>query len=603
MAGATDPILATGRQPAPAAARARRAAEAIAGAFAPCEKACLDIGARLGDAIPGLSEFSGLFATLSQSLDSEQMRAAGRDLQAVADEIEANALALGGESRALDDLVALNLSIAERIVTLTDSGRMIAMLVFNVKIEAASLSDAGEDLRAFVAGLHQLAQRAQQALEQYRQTHAKLYVLLRASGEAQKRFQESHQAQLQAISGEIAASVAALADRRGETSAALSDIGARSQSVGAKIGQCVMALQVGDSTCQRIDHVCRALGLAADGLETDAGEAMWADFGEIVGAATRDAAVAWICRLQSRQLGAAVNDFVDESDKIAQALQGLLADAAELAACDRALFGTREGGCDSFIETLKRRLQAARAIMNECRRAHAEVDRAAAAAAATMVDLEQRTAGLSEIIVDVTMIGTNALLKASRLGERGKGLSVIAQELRAHAAGIVEGVETLPAALREVAAFVERFSGAGRAGGADGLDALDARMLGAIEAFQANGETMADALARLDRETAVVDAMLREAAGQLAGDAAEICASLWSAVAEVDSIAAEVEAGESGVGADILDGLVRGAYTMAIERQVHDAFLAEAGAGAPAEDGDELWDSPAQDDRRAVGGR
>ena len=85
---------------------------------------------------------------------------------------------------------------------------------------------------------------------------------------------------------------------------------------------------------------------------------------------------------------------------------------------------------------------------------------------ATMADLDHRTANLSEIIIDVTMIGTNALLKSSRLGDRGKGLSVIAQELRSYAAKIVEGVEELPAALREVSAFVERFAERGRARGA-----------------------------------------------------------------------------------------------------------------------------------------
>ena len=128
----------------------------------------------------------------------------------MSDQIEATAKDLSAESQALADLVALNQAIAERIANLSESGRTISMLVFNVKIEAASLSGLGEDMRGFVEGLHQLAERAQQALDQYRLTHGKLYDLLRVSSEAQKRFQESHQARLLSIAGEIAASVAAV---------------------------------------------------------------------------------------------------------------------------------------------------------------------------------------------------------------------------------------------------------------------------------------------------------------------------------------------------------------------------------------------------------
>ncbi len=581
MPDLTRTVMATGRA-SPTAAGLRETADAISRTFAPCERTCLDVGARLGDAIPGLSDLAGLFEMLSQSLESEELRGAGLDLQTVAGQIVAIANELSGESAALADLVALNKAIAERVAGLSESSRTIAMLVFNVKIEAASLSDAGEDMRSFVEGLHELAQRAQQALQQYRLTHGKLYDLLRASSEAQKNFQESHQARLQSIASEIAASVAAVADRRRDIAGVLLEIGAQSQRVGAQIGQCVVALQVGDSACQRIEHVRRALHLAAQGLEAGAADETWAAFGGAPDHETRNAAVAAICRLQSRQLDAALRDFADEMDTISTALQGLLADSEALAKRDRALFGSGGADSDSFLETLEHRLVAARAIMGDCRQARAIVDRATAAVGATMADLEQRTASLSAIIIDVTMIGTNALLKSSRLGDRGKGLSVIAQELRNYASKIVEGIHELPAALREVTAFVERFSEAGRARGADHLTALDERMLNAIESFKANGRTMTEALTRLERETTAVGAMLGEAANRLAGDRDEIGSSLRDAVADIDALANGIDDSEEWPAgrAEAFDGLLSSAYTMASEREIHAAFLGEAESNA-----------------------
>ena len=94
---------------------------------------------------------------------------------------------------------------------------------------------------------------------------------------------------------------------------------------------------------------------------------------------------------------------------------------------------------------------------------------------------------------------------------------------------------------------------------------------------------MTDALLRLERETTTVGALLGEAAGRLAGDRGDIGISLRNAIAEIDSLAAGIgDAEEWMVGwGDRLDRLLRGAYTMACERQIHESFLGEAASDAP----------------------
>ena len=94
-------------------------------------------------------------------------------------------------------------------------------------------------------------------------------------------------------------------------------------------------------------------------------------------------------------------------------------------------------------------------------------------------------------------------------------------------------------------------------------------MLSAIEPFKANGKAMSDALMRLERETTTVGALLGEAARRLAGDRDDIGMSLRTAIADIDSLAAEIgDADEWPAGCDdMLDGLLRSAYTMASERQ------------------------------------
>ena len=366
---------------------------------------------------------------------------------------------LSGESQALADLVALNRAIAERIANLSESGRTISMLVFNVKIEAASLSDLGEDMRGFVEGLHQLAQRAQQALNQYRLTHGKLYDLLHASSEAQKRFQESHQARLLSIAGEIAASVAAVGDRRRET--AERPVGNRRAIAARRRANRSMR----GGAAGRRQHVpanrtrapSAASGRAGAGGRTRRTKCGPRSAGPL-DRETRNAAVAGICRLQSRQLGAALGDFTARWTRSRRRCKGCLPTRTSWQRATARCSGRAAEAAIPFSRSSntgwRRR---APSWKNVARRAPLSTA-PPPTVSATMADLDQRTANLSEIIIDVTMIGTNALLKSSRLGDRGKGLSVIAQELRSYAAKIVEGVEELPAALREVAAFVERFA-------------------------------------------------------------------------------------------------------------------------------------------------
>src|SRR5581483_2890163 len=84
--------------------------------------------------------------------------------------------------------------------------------------------------------------------------------------------------------------------------------------------------------------------------------------------------------------------------------------------------------------------------------------------------------------------------------------------------------------------------------------------------------------------------LLSGAAARLAQDTADIGLSLRDAVASIDLISAE--SGDGAIDercASVLDELLRGSYTMASERNIHDTFVAnpevrfEAGDKALAE--------------------
>jgi methyl-accepting chemotaxis protein len=562
----------------PQAVELRECAGAVGETIAPIERACVEVGARLNEALPGLKDVTALFETLSHSLESEEIGAATDDLGRIAGELTRAADELNEESRALVDLVEQNQAIGGQVAALHVSMRTLSSLVFSMKIEAAPLSQSMEDLTAFAEGVQRLAGRARGALDEYQATYAKLHAVLRSSCEAQAQFLHSHQDAIRSIASEIAESLGAVAELRRRTLAALREIGAASREIGERIGQCVVALQIGDSTRQRVEHAHAALGMSADCLEGEGPAA--AALSALAGEATADdceRVAARLCRLQALQLDAALAEFAHEMATISASLGDLADKSGALARSGRALFGATNSEDGSRLGTLERKLAAARSIVAECRRARGVVDRATAAVVATMADLQQRTLGLSEIVADVTVIGTNALLKSTRLGDRGRGFSVIAQELRGYATEIVNNIKELPPMLKKVADCSERFGEAGRSLDAERLATLDARMSAAIDAFGANAKQTTTALERLGREADEVRTVVGRAVATLAVDG-DVGAILKSGAETLDAIAARL-GGEDGPSPEIdplLDRLLRPAYSMVSERSVHDAFTGRA---------------------------
>ena len=260
------------------------------------------------EAIPDLNNLATLFETLAGSLENQEIGEASDDLDKLAGELARAAHELTDESRVLADLLSLNRSIGARLADLLVSLRTISTLVFSMKIEAAPLIQSEDDLAPFTEGLAKLSDHARRALDKFQATHGKLEEILRASSIAQAEFQHLHQTHLTTISSDIAECLAAVAVMRRRTLAAAREISALSRRVGEQIGQCVVALQIGDSTRQRLEHVCRALDLSVEQLTSEVPTSATPISSEALATNPEDIA-SRLCRLEALQLEAALDEF------------------------------------------------------------------------------------------------------------------------------------------------------------------------------------------------------------------------------------------------------------------------------------------------------
>jgi hypothetical protein len=549
-------------QPQMPTAPIRNLAARLVPPFIEFEKVCLDVGLRLGEAVPGLNELAQSFGALAELLEGPAMSAAARDLSAIAEDLNRTAALVEQEGRALQELVRLNEEIGPQVHALQAFVRTVAALVFTLKIESAQLPAQSGEMIAFAKTLQGLAEHARDSLDAYGATQLRLDATLRVSAAAQAEFQSRHQQALSAIAAEMLGGLDALAERRARTLASLQDIGALSRDIGERTGQCVVSLQIGDSTRQRVEHAAGGLELAADALEGAAGFA---------GGSERLAARA--AHLQALQLAGARLDYESGAETIAQSLAALREQARDLEERGHRLFGTEEAGAGSFLEALARQLSEARVLVDAGLKAREGVDAAKDAAATTMAELETRTAHLVEIAVDVTMIGTNASLRSARLGDAGKGITLVAAELRGFGREIRVAVSQLAAALQRIVAFVDAFARAQRELDAERMAALTRRMQAAIEVFGGGGARMSEALRRLGEVAAGARDKLERAGETLAAHR-----SVGPELAEAERAVAGMVDGLGGAGAasneidPFLDERLRPAYSMASERRIHDMF-------------------------------
>ena len=550
-------------------AQAMRAQSEVAGPTgARVDRACLDAGLGLGAAIPGLTDLVAVFETLSGALQSEAFCAATDDLGAIAAELARAAQDLVAEGQALGELVQQNESIGKKIEDLVVVSRTMSSLVFTLKIEAAPLTRTSADMGAFAQHIHELAETTRRALVEYRATHGRLDALLRAAHNAHARFRAEYQAKLALVASEIRDNLEQAAARRRDAVTGLKETGEQTREIGARIGDCVVALQIGDSTRQRIEHATGALALMADALDGRAGQEL---FG--VSPADLEASAARACRLQARQIEAAREELSREIATTLASLGELVGRSLTLSAHGQDLFGPADSQEGSFVARIEDKLSGAREIAAHCGHAREAVDEAAASIVAIVGQMRSGAASLLELVLDVTIIGTNALLRSARLGEQGKGVAIIARELRAYGEQTGAIIRTLPAALDGLVDLAARFSHGERLDAAS-LAQLQARMSSAVDIFGATSRDMTAALARLAQNAQATCERLSHATATLESEAGvdDVLAGV------VEGLEEAARLGDGGAASrpdldTLLDRLLRPHYTMEGERRVHEAFL------------------------------
>ncbi len=528
------------------------------------------VGDRLGRGLIIFDSLNQSLTTLSAELDGQDVEAARAALLGLASDLRQLSGALPRETRTLQDIAQHSGNAAQLLGRLIEHMRLIAILARSARIEAVSVESTQRDFGGFTNEIVALTDRAKRTVETCARDHGHLTTLLDSALLRQRAFETQYGGALAALADKLEQSLDHLAERRGRSAALTRDAAAHSRRISGSVGGAIIALQTGDGIRQRLEHSLAALRLLA---ELDAG-----------GDPDRVAAAAVLRHLQAAQLHDTARALKADIAPIDDTLQMLGEDTAALLALGRSLFSGEDASSASFLEDLEGELAEAAELIRKCDSARSVVDQFTTSLSGLLEQFEQTVAALAHTVRDIVLIGMNAGLRAARLGSSGRGLVVIAQELKGAANAIsLDAGKLTPAfaAMQEASAGLKQRD----ACGSDELAALARTMRDSLDKMRESGQRLGATLDRLARDGGEFGAIVDEARLMFSNAAAtgDVVAGAAGMIGQATPASRALAQADAGAVAGILQAAVWPSYTMAAEREIHDAVLRACGlAGAAA---------------------
>jgi hypothetical protein len=342
------------------------------------------------------------------------------------------------------------------------------------------------------------------------------------------------------------------AARRAETIATIA------RDIRSKLSAAHGALQIGDITRQRLEHVaqaCSLLGTAVDELNR-AGDP-----------AAASALEGQVMAMLAAQVADAAADLQKESRLLGGNFRSIATQVATMVAPHESS-GVERTSDGAFLQLLEQSVADVDAVTAQLRDADMRSTQLGSEASATVRRLGDRLTTIHRVTSGVRIMAWNSDLRSFRMGREGDGLARIATEIRC-------AVNTLEAVSASIASAFEQLSDAADAIGSphDGDEATAGSLPEALAVIRAGALLTRQGMSGLDRDAGAIHDIVAAMTSTLDCETA-FAEPLARINAKLDALAMPlVEASQSiSTTGEQLFHAINAFYTMARERQVHARF-------------------------------
>jgi len=551
-------------------ARLETARGAIEGRF-------VEVGDVLSQVVDGTSALISALDRMREGLEGQEVAAATRQLSEASDQLRELPTTLHARRDRLGGLVSAGDTLTACIEDMRQHLAYLRVFGVNIKITSGGIAAAGPEFAIFAQEICDCIELGRTQLDTFRNDLSGMDGALRAALGHEDELRRRCDGLLPAVPDALVGQTAAIADHQAKIAQITTRVGELVRDVRKKIGSALAALQIGDITRQRIEHVQHGLRL----LETS---------GAALPAEARERLDAFVHRLLAAQLNATIDDFHRDVSRIGQSVSAIAGDASEILRLrDHAQGGSEKEG--SFLRGLESSVGEAFTLVDDIDAGARQAEEVSRSAANSARDLVAQIEAIQNMRADVQMMALNTTLKCSRIGDTGKPLGVIAVELRAHAGHLQTSAARTLTALQSLSASADAQP---ETAGQDGPASAAHALRDAIGRIRKTGDAVDGDLVDAARQGAEVVEMLRRAAARFDFQR-QVGDHLDQAAAELESLSGDVPVDDlMSALSPLLADLAR-SYTMAQEREVHAALTAglnmavvEAPAEAEAVDDDDL---------------
>jgi len=532
------------------------------------------VGDRLTKGAAMLNRITRIFEALPLSLESPELHEASARLAAIGTESQAIAAVFATEQADLARLVSVVAAADHPISDLRRTVKMMGIVAINARVVAAGIVGDGDDFEVFTTDIAKLSESASRTIQQFATVYRQLTDEVRRAAEQRAHFEAAHADTLSGLAASMEQSLDTVTRQRQASVDGSAETGRVARQIGGRIASAVMALQVGDATRQRLEHVETALEIIADLIDGDsvAGTALTED--------EHNAALAAIATLQAAQLSSAADAFTADVADAANALSDLAADARTIMTRSRDIYGQGQAGGKSSLSALSDQLRHAATVLRDCETERSKLEIVASAVQTTVQSLLAHVEAVQEIEANMRLVSLNAAVKCAQLGPRGTALNVIARQLRELTGETVEAAETAMSGLREAAGLAQSFGAAASGDAAGKVGQLEQEATAALGLFETVDQTLAEALGVLNLDGPKVVTLLGEAASSFGDQTAisEAMADMHIRIAEHGTD--RIETPSEALGAVL--SLLRSKYTMDAERRIHEQLFGKDLNAPPA---------------------
>jgi hypothetical protein len=435
----------------------------------------------------------------------------------------------------------------------------------NIKIVAGSLGDEFRDFDMFAQDMSECIIRGTEELK-----------MLEAELTTLQRDLSVSITQGDVLGAQINTMVPALPDELTENAKVMSEhyqsviettekVSVLANNIQQRVARILGALQIGDITRQRIEHLQECIIRQAANRMGVAPE-------------QRDRFTATCYALVAAHLAELTRDFDQEVAEIERNMADMASDAGELLKLHSMVFDSADGG---FLHILGQRIETAVKLVDDIDLADKATVETGKSTAATSRKLNARLEQIQTLKNDVQYMALNTTLKCCQIGESGRPLSVIALEIRDHSKQLEKTALDSLSSLDRLLSLTETIANAGNlenraeSNTQAAAGALEVAMQRLREARDITENNIAEIAAKGDE----VLNMLRLSADRLRfrEELGEILVALGDKAEKLKG-AAYVDAAELPSKLKQMLTDYAGIYTMQQERNVHTAFMRSLGS-------------------------